>query len=327
MGLLVRAFSRRNLIAIAAGMVLAGAPLIAFNFWLDRVVDTQGRGEVTTAARRAISLAESRLNQTISALDELVAQGVNSCASGHVEAMRQTAFNTSTIKEVAIVGPDGQTLCTHLGPPLGQRKAMTSEPLSGAEGYTLDIIQIANGQRMVQLRHSANAGPNALAAMVPVILLLPQVSVDGSPFSAYAQVVTHDGILIGSTGERPEDTDARFAIMIKSGKLGVQSELMAPRDMVPATHGSLNCSASSSPVSSLWSWPCSRSCCRAAGPTIRSPTSSVRSPPANSCPISSRSSISARANYAAPRCWCAGANRTARWCSSARLFRSLNRAG
>ena len=107
MGLFVRAFSRRNLIAIAAGVVLAGAPLIAFDYWLDYVVDSQGSAEVATAARRAVALAELRLNQTIRALDELVAQGVSSCQPSHVEAMRQAAFNTSTIKELAIIVPDG----------------------------------------------------------------------------------------------------------------------------------------------------------------------------------------------------------------------------
>jgi sensor c-di-GMP phosphodiesterase-like protein len=235
----VRALTRRNLIAIAAGVVLAGAPLIAFDFWLDRLVDTQGEAQVENAAKRAISLAEGRLIQAVSALDALAAQGVNSCQPSHVEAMRQVAFNTSAVKEVAIIGPDGESLCTNLGNPLGQRKVISSEPLTGAEGYTLDIIQIANSQRMVQLRHTAGTGPNALAALVPVILLLPQVSVEGSPFSAYAQIVTRDGILIGSTGQRPDGSEAAFAVAAKSVKLGIESEIMVPRELVPATHASL----------------------------------------------------------------------------------------
>ena len=88
----VRVFSRRNLIAIVAGVLLAGAPLVAFDFWLDGFVDSQGAAEVGTAARRAVALAESRLRQTIGALDQLAGRGVNSCATGHIEAMRQAAF-------------------------------------------------------------------------------------------------------------------------------------------------------------------------------------------------------------------------------------------
>ncbi len=235
----MRAISRKNLIAIAAGVVLAGAPLIAFNFWLDELVDTQAGAQVETAARRAVSLAEARLNLTIGALDGLAAQGVNSCAPDHIEAMRNAVFNTSPIKEVAILGPDGQTLCTHLGASLGQRKLIGSEPLTGAEGYTLDIIQIANGQRMVQLRHAAGAGPNALAALVPVALLLPQVSVDGSPFSAYAQIVTRDGIMIGATGDRSDEGGGAISGAAKSAVLGVESEIAVPRAMMPAAYSGL----------------------------------------------------------------------------------------
>jgi sensor c-di-GMP phosphodiesterase-like protein len=239
MGSLVRAFSRRNLIAIAAGVMLAGAPLVIFDLWLDRLIDTQGGEQVAHAARRAVSLAEARLNQTIGALNELAAKGVGSCEPGHVELMRRAVFNTSTIKEIAIIGPEGQTLCTHLGAMLGQRKVIISEPLRGAEGYSLDIVQILDGQRMVQLRHAAGAGPNAIAALVPVALLLPQVTVDGSPFSAYAQVSTRDGILIGSTGQRPENGETAFSFAVKSAQLGIESEIAAPREMVPASYANL----------------------------------------------------------------------------------------
>jgi sensor c-di-GMP phosphodiesterase-like protein len=238
MGPSVRAFSRRNLIAIVAGAMLAGGPLVALDFWLDRLIETQGGEQVAGAARRAVSLAEARLNQTIGALNELTAKGVGSCEPSQIEMMRQAAFNTSTIKEIAIIGPEGQTLCTHLGPSLGRRKVMSSEPLRGAEGYSLDIIQIALGQRMVQLRHAA-AGPNAIAALVPVTLLLPQVTGDGSPFSAYAQIATRDGILIGSIGDRPPDADTAFAFTVRSAKLGIESEIAVPREMVPASHTNL----------------------------------------------------------------------------------------
>ena len=239
MGLLVRALTRRNLIAVAAGALFAGVPLLAFDFWLGGLINTQGGAEVTTAARRAVALADTRLIQAMTVLDDLAAQGVNSCQPGHIDAMRQAAFNTSPIKEVAIVGPDGQTLCTHLGSALGQRSTIASEPLGGADGYALDIIEVANRQRMVRLRRPSGAGPNAIAALVPVMLLLPQVSVDGSPFSAYAQISTRGGTLIGSTGERPETDETRFAVTAKSSRLGVDSEIVVPRAMVPAAQFAL----------------------------------------------------------------------------------------
>ena len=50
MGLVVRAFTRRNIIAIAVGVLLAGAPLVAFDFWLGGLIDRQGQEEVDTSA-------------------------------------------------------------------------------------------------------------------------------------------------------------------------------------------------------------------------------------------------------------------------------------
>jgi sensor c-di-GMP phosphodiesterase-like protein len=239
MGLIVRAFTRRNLIAVVVGVLIAGAPLVAYDFWLDGLIDRQGQAEVTTAARRAVSLAESRLNQTISALDALAAQGVNSCQPGPIDAMRQAAFSAMPIKEVALVGPGGQTLCTHLGLPLGQRNVMASVPLVGADGYTIDIIKLENGQQMVRLRRMVGGGPNAVAALVPAAQFLPQVSMEGSPFSAYAHIATRDGTLIGVTGERPKDADARFDVKVQSEKFGFEAEIVAPRAMVPAEHSGL----------------------------------------------------------------------------------------
>jgi sensor c-di-GMP phosphodiesterase-like protein len=239
MGLSVRALTRRNLIAIAAGIVLAGAPLIAFDFWLNGLIDTQGGVEVGTAARRAVSLADSRLGQVVKTLDTLAAQGVNSCEPAHIDAMREAAFKSTPIKEIAIIGPDGRTLCTQSGPPPGQRQTLLTAPLGGADGYALDVIQLENAQRMVRLRHQAGAGPNAIAALVPTMLLLPQVSIDGSPFSAYAQIATAGGELIGATGERPEPSNARFSITARSSKLGIVAEIVVPREMIPAEHSGL----------------------------------------------------------------------------------------
>jgi sensor c-di-GMP phosphodiesterase-like protein len=153
--------------------------------------------------------------------------------------MREAAFKSTPIKEIAIIGPDGRTLCTQSGPPPGQRQTLLTAPLGGADGYALDVIQLENAQRMVRLRHQAGAGPNAIAALVPTMLLLPQVSIDGSPFSAYAQIATAGGELIGATGERPEPSNARFSITARSSKLGIVAEIVVPREMIPAEHSGL----------------------------------------------------------------------------------------
>jgi sensor c-di-GMP phosphodiesterase-like protein len=175
----------------------------------------------------------------IATLDGLAARGVDSCQPNDVEAMRQAAFDTTPIKEIAVVGPDGQTLCTDLGLPLGQRNIVASEPLAGANWYSLDVIQLENGQPMVRLRRKVGAGPNGVAALVPAMLFLPQVSSHGSPFNAYAHIATTNGTTIGNIGTLPEAAETAFVANAKSEKFGFNAEISMPRGRVIAGHGEL----------------------------------------------------------------------------------------
>ena len=177
MGFFVRGVTRRNLFAIVVGAVLAGGPFIAFNLWLDNLIERQGQSEVSTAAKRAIALAEARVRDAVGTLDALALAGVSSCDQQDMEAMRRAAFSTIPVKEIAVIGPDGKTLCNHLGLPPGEREVVSSEPLVGAGGYRLDIISLPGGERMVRLRRD-------VGSVVPTVLFLPQVSTGGGPFTA-----------------------------------------------------------------------------------------------------------------------------------------------
>jgi sensor c-di-GMP phosphodiesterase-like protein len=236
-GFFVRAVTRRNIFAIVVGALLAGVPLIGFNIWLEGLINRQGETEVGTAARRAIALAEARVKDTLSALDDLAARGIDSCDPAHIEAMRYAAFNTIPVKEIALAGPDAQTLCTHLGLPLGERTMLSSEPLAGAAGYWLDIIKLATGERMVRLRRQVGAGPNAVAALVPTTLFLPQVSTRGGPFSGYARIMTRQGTIIGEVGGRPpEDVGPNFVADTKSDTFGFDVAVVSSRMSIAAEH-------------------------------------------------------------------------------------------
>jgi sensor c-di-GMP phosphodiesterase-like protein len=231
--------TRRNLIAIAVGVVLAGAPLLAFNLWLNGLADRQGQEEINTSAKRAIALAESRVNRTVYALNRLAAQGVDSCRPSDVELMRKAAFDTAPIKEISLVAADGQTICSDIDLPLGNRKVLSSEMLLGAEGYALDIVRLGDGERMVRLRRQVGDGPYGLAALVPTALFLPQVSTQGEPFNAHAGIVTRDGASIGVTGYRAADAAGRFLATDRSNKYGFNLEISMARGRILAAHADL----------------------------------------------------------------------------------------
>jgi sensor c-di-GMP phosphodiesterase-like protein len=240
MGFFARGVTRRNLFAIVVGTVLAGGPFIAFNLWLDSLIERQGQSEVSTAARRAIALAEARVRDAVRTLDSLAAAGVSSCDQQDMEAMRRAAFSTIPVKEIAVVGPDGKTLCNHLGLPPGERDVVSSEPLAGMSGYRLDTISLPGGERMVRLRRDVGAAYNSISALVPTVLFLPQVSTDGGPFSGYARIVTAQGAPIGEIGGRTADSEsANFSANIRSNKFGFDVEVLSPRARIEAEHTGL----------------------------------------------------------------------------------------
>jgi sensor c-di-GMP phosphodiesterase-like protein len=233
MGWSLRAVTRRNIVAVGVGILLASAPLVVFDFWLGGIINRQGQGEVDTSAKRAISLAESRVADAIAALDGLAAQGVNSCVPAHLDAMRLAVFRTTPVKEIEILGSDGQTLCGRVGVTLGKRAVVSSEPLTGTDGYFLDIVKFEDERTMVRLRR--NVGANAIAALVPTTLFLPQVSTRGGPFSGYAQITTKDGTLIGQSGKRMQDpASGLFAAKATSDQFGFLAEIVAARAQVAA---------------------------------------------------------------------------------------------
>ena len=328
MDLLVRALTRKNVFAIVVGIVLAGAPLLAFDFWLSGLIDRQGQEEVETSAKRAVTLAEFRISQVIAALDGLAARGVDGCQQSDVVAMRRAAFDTTPVKEIAIVGSRGQTLCTDLGLPLGVRTINNSEPLNGANWYTLDVMQLEDGLPMVRLRRKVGAGPNEIAALVPAMLFLPQVSSHGSAFHAYAHIVTANGAVIGNIGTRPEAADAAFMAKLKSDKFGFDAEVSMPRSHVIDGHAELQWLGlfatgaiililgvfSDADAARLAQQSGGRYRKRAAGRRIRALLPADRRYPFR--PIARRRGPGALAQ-----------SPTARWCCPAPSFRSRNRAG
>lgn len=230
MSLFVRAFTRQNIIAIAVGVLVAGTPLIAFNFWLSGVIDRQGQEEADNSAKRAVALADGRVSQAVSMLERLVALNVDACNPGHIEAMQQAAFVTPPVKEIAILGPGGETLCSNRSSGLSQRRVLSSEPLTVMGIFSLDIVQIIDGQRMVRLRRSTGAEPNELAALVPAILFVPQVSHLDEPLSVYVQIETREGASIGEFGRRPADrSGGLFVAAQRSEKYGFTVGIMTPR--------------------------------------------------------------------------------------------------
>ncbi len=105
---MVRA-GNKKVIAAVVGVLLAGLPLAAFDIWLDQLIERQSSEDIFGSARRTIATVDARLVAVTAALDGLAAKGVMSCAPADLDKLRRAAFATSPIKEIGVVGLNGQT--------------------------------------------------------------------------------------------------------------------------------------------------------------------------------------------------------------------------
>jgi sensor c-di-GMP phosphodiesterase-like protein len=226
---------RKLLVAIGIGAVLAGPPVAVLNLWLGNMVDRQGRDELLQSARRHMVLVEARLGRTVKALDDLAARGVDSCRASHIEALRQTTFATTPVKELSVVAADGRTLCTDIGNQPEQRTIVSSEPLAAGSRTLLEVVRLGGQPRQwLRIRRPGAGAANGLAALIPALLFVPQVSTAGGPLSFHARTLTASGTVVAEAG--------RGAAAAADGDLIVTefaSRHYPLRTVITASHGGL----------------------------------------------------------------------------------------
>jgi hypothetical protein len=151
----------------AARALLAGVPAAAVYAWLERSVERQGIADVDVTARRAPGLAEARLMTVTEALDGLVARGVRSCTGADLETMQETAFRVVPIKELSVVETAGETRCTNVSVPLGERRVIAT--IDNPRGnLTIEIVRLGDvADGLVRIRRDTGEGTALAARMRP----------------------------------------------------------------------------------------------------------------------------------------------------------------
>jgi sensor c-di-GMP phosphodiesterase-like protein len=214
-----------------AGVLIAGTPMAAFNYWLNELAEKQGQTEVDLSARRTITIVESRIGKIVEALDELAAKGVDSCRPNHADALRRTVLATIPIKEMSIVGPDGQTLCTDHGLPLAPRKVVATQRLGG--DTTLELVRIGD-KSAVRIRRAVAGAVTTLAAVLPTELFVAQTSTHGGPLNAHARLTMRDGTVVCEGGAAPsvEPAGPSYVASLDSDRYGLTVSMALDRASV-----------------------------------------------------------------------------------------------
>ena len=201
----------RKLIAAAIGVLLAGLPMLALDYWVEGLIRKQSASEVDTFARRSVNLAEARLDATLTALNGLAKAGINGCQPEQVEALRQANLSLGWVKQMAVLGPADQPLCSDLALPLSPAKVIASRAVSGSQAV-IEVVRIGDhGKPMVRLRRPILPGPDSLSALFSSEALVAPLVVTGRN-TGYGQLALLDGTVIEEAGRRPPDSESLWAL-------------------------------------------------------------------------------------------------------------------
>ena len=227
-------------IATVVGIIATGGPILLFNVW----IRSQGSDEVAAATAWALGSSETRLGQSIAALRDLSARGVDSCRPPHVEAMRQASLATGPVKQVMLIAANGDILCTDTGAAAAKPEVLTSAPIART-GTMLDVVRLSDGgERFLRIRTSEprdKPSLPSLAALVPASQLLPQAAMQGGRLLGTVRMTMSDGTPVGDSGAAPDSgaQQPRFSDTQRSQLYPIVFTVSLPRMGVIADYDDL----------------------------------------------------------------------------------------
>jgi len=223
-GLALR-FSKQTILrtlAVVLGVTAAGVPMLAFNSW----IRSQGEDEAAVTAVWALGHAETRIGQAVAVVKDLATKGVDVCKPAQIEAMRRAVLLTGPIKELMLIGTNGQVACTDSG--IQTRHNVVVSVATSDRDIMLDLVRIGEGgERLLRVRKAAQADKPGMAAMVPAGLLLPQVSVQGGPLKGPIRLIMPGGAVVGESGAE-DATQEQHHARLKSQLYGLTVGVSMP---------------------------------------------------------------------------------------------------
>ena len=160
------------------------------------------------AASWSIRLIDLTIDRIAVTLGELSKRGVDSCTPDNIESLRQSVFESGPIKELALVGPGGRVLCSDAGSSYESRDILATAATAD-RNIMLDVVRLSSrDDNLLRIRLLTAQRKPALAALVPVDLLLPKVAPDGGALSGRTRIALADGTVLGApadeTGSLPQ---------------------------------------------------------------------------------------------------------------------------
>lgn len=189
------ALTRRKWLAALFGILLAAGPVLWFMSWLQ----SQGEAEASIAAVWSVRNADLAIQDTATLLNSIERRGIGSCQHADIQTLQELLFASGLIRELAVLGPRGETLCTNTGPSSTEREVPVATATSHPE-IMLDLVRTLEGDRLLRVRRLSGQGKGSISAILRPKDLLPRLKPDGNPFAGRVRLTLADGTLLGTSG-------------------------------------------------------------------------------------------------------------------------------
>jgi len=202
----------RKYLAIIAGMLAAGLPLLLIHRGLDAYIEHKATEDVRIAAQRAIARAEWRVGQSVSALAEIGKDGLTGCADIDVLAIRRALMATTPLKEIAVRDEAGNPKCQELTGATRAR-ALSRDMRTADDRVLLSVVrQVDLNERALRITWHRAGDPLQLIAHIPADVFLPDGSSGRAASEPAVRLMLSEGTLIAVPGNRADSTQESDAI-------------------------------------------------------------------------------------------------------------------
>lgn len=198
----------RKLLAASAGLVIAAVPVIGINVLVHKSIENEGALDVQTSAKKAVSRAEWRIDQALVGISGLSSASIESCSDVDLGELRRAVMTITPVKELSVVGPDGEVRCAHLG--LGGETQMVSREVetAGDANVRLAVVRVPDRHlRGLRIRWHRASEPLSLAALLPADMFLPDNDMGSGATDPGIRIMLAEGTLIVGGGPSAADDD------------------------------------------------------------------------------------------------------------------------
>jgi sensor c-di-GMP phosphodiesterase-like protein len=204
----------RRYLAIVAGVLAAGMPLVVIHFSLNAYIEHKATEDVRAAAQRAIARAEWRIGQSISALATIGTGPLASCDDVDLLAIRRALIATTPLKEIALKDEAGNSKCQELT-GVTRSRALSRDLGAADDRVQVGVVrQIDLNERALRITWHRAGDPLALVAHIPADVFLPDGSSGRAAGDPAVRLMLSEGTLIAvptDGGDPMQDADAIHA--------------------------------------------------------------------------------------------------------------------